>query len=119
MRCETKGIMSTDPAAGAPYVSTGQLPPTEHVRRLVNETYERFRANADGALSRVYPSLATVDPDRFGICVMSIRGLTATAGDADAEFSIMSVAKPFVFALMCSRARSRHGGSVRGSQRHG
>jgi glutaminase len=37
----------------------------------------------------------------FGICVADTRGLTAKAGDADVEFSIMSVAKPFVFALMC------------------
>ena len=94
--------MTTDPAVSTLYVSTGQLPPGEHVRLLVNEAYERFRANTDGALSRVYPSLATVDPDRFGICVANTRGLTATAGDAEVEFSIMSVAKPFVFALMCS-----------------
>jgi glutaminase len=34
-------------------------------------------------------------------CVANTRGLTADAGDADVEFTIMSVAKPFVFALMC------------------
>lgn len=93
--------MTTDPAASAPYVSTGNLPPAEHVRLLVNEAYERFRATAEGELSHVYPSLATVDPDKFGICVANTRGLTAKAGDADVQFSIMSVAKPFVFALMC------------------
>ena len=60
--------MTTDPAASAPYVSTGNLPPAEHVRLLVNEAYERFRATAEGELSHVYPSLATVDPDKFGIC---------------------------------------------------
>ena len=94
--------MTTDPAVSAPYVSTGSLPPADHVRLLVNEAYERFRANSVGELSHVYPSLATVDPDRFGICVANTQGLTAEAGDADVEFSIMSVAKPFVFALMCS-----------------
>ena len=93
--------MTTDPAPMAPYVSTGNLPPAEHVRLLVNEAYERFRANGEGELSHVYPSLTTVDPDKFGICVANTRGLTAKAGDADVEFSIMSVAKPFVFALMC------------------
>jgi glutaminase len=93
--------MSTDPASNAPYVSTGQLPPAEHVRLLVNEAYDRFRGNADGQLSHVYPSLAAVDPNTFGICVANTRGLSATAGDADVEFTIMSVAKPFVFALMC------------------
>jgi glutaminase len=93
--------MTTDPAVNAPYVSTGNLPPAKHVRLLVNEAYERFWANAEGELSQVYPSLAAVDADRFGICVANTRGLTADAGDADVEFTIMSVAKPFVFALMC------------------
>lgn len=55
-------------AAAAPYVSTGQLPPYERVGLLVNEAYHRFRDNTDGELPHVYPSLATVDPDRFGIC---------------------------------------------------
>ena len=93
--------MTSDPMVNAPYVSTGNLPPAEYVRLLVNEAYERFRPNVEGELSRVYPSLAAVDPDRFGICVANTRGLTADAGDADVEFTIMSVAKPFVFALMC------------------
>jgi glutaminase len=88
--------MTIDPTVDAPYVSTGNLPPAEQVRLLVNEAYERFRANAEGEVSHVYPSLAAVDPDRFGICVANTRGLTADAGDADVEFTIMSVAKPFV-----------------------
>ena len=83
------------------YVSTGRLPPEQHVRLLVDEALQQFRGNSDGDVSQVYPSLAAVDPDRFGICVANTRGLTAAAGDADVEFSIMSVAKPFVFALMC------------------
>jgi glutaminase len=94
--------MTTDPGLNAPYVSTGNLPPAEHVRFLINEAYERFGMNSEGELSHVYPSLAAVDPDTFGICVTNTQGLTAAAGDAAVEFSIMSVAKPFVFALMCA-----------------
>ena len=68
---------------------------------LVNEAHERFRVNAEGDLSHVYPSIAAADPDKFGICVANTRGLTADAGDADVDFTIMSVANPFVFALIC------------------
>jgi hypothetical protein len=50
--------MSTNPVAAAPYVSTGQLPPSERVGLLVNAAYQRFRDNRDGELSGVYPSLA-------------------------------------------------------------
>ena len=64
---EPRGV--TNPLAGAPYVSTGRLPPSERVGLLVNEAYDRFGDNTDGELSHVYPPLAAVDPDRFGICV--------------------------------------------------
>jgi glutaminase len=93
--------MTTDPAAPAAYVSTGDLPPDQDVRLLVEEAYQRFRASTEGEVSPVYPSLAAADPDHFGICVASTDGRTAAAGDSEVEFPVMSVAKPFVFALMC------------------
>ena len=37
----------------------------------------------------------------FGICVAGIGGNIYRVGDAGHEFTIMSVAKPFVFALVC------------------
>jgi glutaminase len=83
-----------------PFVSTGSLPPAERVRHLVDEAHQRFRGNSEGALSTVYPSLTQVDPDMFGICVANTSGATVEAGDSQVEFTIMSVAKPFVLALM-------------------
>ena len=96
-------------SADAPYVSTGHLPPGERVRALVDEAHERFRTNTAGELSRVYPKLAAVDPDTFGISVANTAGDSLEAGDADVEFTIMSVAKPFVLALMCAE----HGADAR------
>ena len=87
--------------AGAPFVSTGRLPEPELVRGLVDEAYERFRANPEGANSEVYPALARVPRDLFGLYVAGIHGETYGIGDAEHEFSIMSVSKPFVFALVC------------------
>ena len=84
-----------------PFVSTGELPPPELVRSLVAEAYERYKTNAEGASSRVYPVLARVPNDLFGVCVAGTSGNVYSAGDADYEFSIMSVSKPFVFALVC------------------
>ena len=40
-------------------------------------------------------------PDLFGICVVATHGAVFSVGDAEVEFAIMSVAKPFVFALVC------------------
>lgn len=83
------------------YVSTGELPDNELVQSLVDRAYERYRSIQEGETSQVYPALARTDPNLFGICLVSTRGATFTAGDADREFAIMSVSKPFVFSLIC------------------
>lgn len=83
-----------------PYISTGHLPPDENVKSLVAEAYEQFKANTDGANSQVYPALARVKNDLFGICVVGTTGNVYSAGDFEHEFTIMSVSKPFIFALV-------------------
>jgi glutaminase len=90
-----------DPGVESPFVSTGELPSAELVQLLVAEAHERYRANDDGATSQVYPALARARGDLFGICVAGIAGNLFAAGDAEAELTIMSVAKPFVYALVC------------------
>src|SRR6516164_964312 len=86
---------------GHGYVSTGHLPSPEMVKALVSEAYERFKLNGEGRNSDVYPALARVPRDLFGVCVVGTSGNVYAVGDSDYEFSIMSVSKPFVFALVC------------------
>jgi glutaminase len=81
------------------YVSTGRLPPPEDVQAWVDEAHASFAPTTDGHRSRVYPALAEVSPELFGVCVAGLNGTTYAAGDADARFAIMSVVKPFVLAL--------------------
>jgi glutaminase len=90
-----------DDATGAHYVSTGHLPPADQVRSLVAEAHARFKNNTDGRNSQVYPALARVPAQLFGVCVIGTTGNVYAIGDADYEFTIMSVSKPFVFALVC------------------
>ena len=71
------------------------------MRRSVEEAYQRYRSAAGGERSRVYPALARVPAGLFGICAVGTSGLVSAAGDAGYGFTIMSVAKPFVFALVC------------------
>jgi glutaminase len=91
----------TNNAVEAPYISTGQLPPPDVVKALVDRAYERFRSNTDGQNSQVYPALARVPSHLFGICEVGTNGKVYAAGDSDYAFTIMSVSKPFVFALVC------------------
>ncbi|MBV9941219.1 MAG: glutaminase A [Solirubrobacterales bacterium] len=83
------------------FVSTGELPDPGFVRALVDEVYERYRDNQEGRTS-TYAPLARVSHDLFGVCVADTHGAIYAVGDSQYEFSIMSVSKPFVFALVCS-----------------
>ena len=84
-----------------PQVSTGELPQPEQVRDLVTEAYERYRTNEDGAVADYIPALAAASPEWFGISVVGTRGRSFEIGDVETTFSIQSVSKPFVFALVC------------------
>jgi glutaminase len=83
------------------HVSTGRLPPAEFVRTLVAEAHGRYKSSAEGTNSQAYPALAEVASDLFGVCVVGSGGDVYAVGDAEYEFAIMSVSKPFVFALVC------------------
>jgi glutaminase len=98
--------MSNSDKAAAPelepaVVSTGSLPTPAQVDALVSEAHARYREDATGATSKVYPALERAAPELFGLCVISTSGSVHAAGDSERRFTIMSVAKPFVFALVC------------------
>jgi glutaminase len=93
--------MQPDATVDSWYVSTGHLPSPAQIQRWVDEAHERYRSVPDGENAQVYPALARVPSDMFGICAVGTSGNVYTAGDAASEFAIMSAAKPFVFALVC------------------
>lgn len=101
------------------FVSTGVLPTPDDVQRMVSTAWERFRANRDGELSQVYPALARVSPNQFGVALTGTSGRIHEAGDTGVPFPIMSVSKPFVFALVCQaigprEARAKLGANATG-----
>jgi glutaminase len=109
---------STDTAVPR-LVSTGSLPEPEHVRALLEAAHARYRDLDAGRLSEVYPVLAAADPRAFGLCVVAVTGTAHAVGDADLPFPVMSVSKPFVFALVCealgpAEARRRIGVNATG-----
>src|SRR4051794_41916947 len=83
-----------------PRVSTGDLPVPEEIRELVTVAYERYRGDNSGTVADYIPVLAEASPDLFGIAVVGPRGRSIEIGDVAARFSIQSVSKPFVFALV-------------------
>lgn len=83
-------------------VSTGELPSWQRIDERLTEAYERNVADESGRVADYIPELAAVDPSRFGICVADVDGGLHSAGDADVEFTIQSVSKAFVYAVVCS-----------------
>lgn len=86
-----------DPAA----VSTGRLPDPERVRALLAEAHARYRGDDEGAVADYIPALARVPRGLFGLCVCGVNGGVHGVGDFEHPFSIQSISKPFVFALVC------------------
>ncbi len=66
---------------------------------VLAELHVRLRAVNEGELAGYIPPLAQVDPELFGLALVSMDGHRYAAGDADTPFTIQSVAKPFIYAL--------------------
>lgn len=85
-------------------VATGLLPDRDEVDEAVAAAYEESRNVEGGDLADHIPSLAEADPELFGVCLAGVDGSIHEAGDADVEFTIQSISKAFVYALV-SQAR--------------
>ena len=83
------------------WVSNGHLPTAEVVQELVDEAHGRFAPVLDGQVADYIPALAAAVPENFGLCVSSCGGALFEAGEARVAFSIQSISKPFLFALIC------------------
>lgn len=81
--------------------STGALPRHDRVGDLVAHAHERYAGVDDGTVADYIPVLAEADPAWFGLSLTSIDGRCHSAGDTGIGFSIQSISKAFVFALVC------------------
>jgi glutaminase len=93
--------LHVDEAADRSTVSTGRLPPAQLVHARLKEAHEHFVNIRDGEVASYIPALARARRDVFALCVVGVDGTTCLAGECFHEFSIQSIAKPFVFALIC------------------
>ena len=82
-------------------VSTGELPMLEVVESLLVEVYDLYRSLDEGAVADYIPALANTDPSLYGVSIFGVGGRGASIGDAAHLFSLQSISKAFVFALVC------------------
>jgi glutaminase len=78
-------------------VSSGAQTPAE-IQQAVDAAFGKFRTLKEGKNADYIPALAKVDPNLFGIAVVTADGKVYTAGDVKTEVSIQSISKVFTMA---------------------
>ena len=77
---------------------TAGAQPTADPQSAVNAAFEHFKALKEGKNADYSPALAKVDPNLFGIALVTVDGKVFTAGDVKTEVSIQSISKVFTMA---------------------
>ncbi len=72
--------------------------PPAQIQQAVDAAYQRFRTLNEGKNADYIPALAKVDPNLFGIALVTADGKVYTAGDVKTEVSIQSISKVFTMA---------------------
>jgi glutaminase len=68
------------------------------MQKAVDAAYAKFRTLKEGKNADYIPALAKVDPNLFGIALVTADGKVYTAGDVKTEVSIQSISKVFTMA---------------------
>ena len=84
----------TPPAAG--------LPTDAELQSAMQRAYTANKGVTEGKNADYIPALAKVDPNLFGIAILTVDGRVFSIGDAGQTFSIQSISKPFVAAKLMS-----------------
>ena len=79
-------------------VSVTTLGAQANVQAAVDAAYQKYRTLKEGKNADYIPALAKVDPNLFGIAVVTPDGKVYTAGDIKTEVSIQSISKVFTMA---------------------
>jgi len=68
------------------------------IQHAVDAAHAEFRTLKEGKNADYIPALAKVDPNLFGIALVTVDGKRYTAGDIKTEVSIQSISKVFTMA---------------------
>ncbi len=70
----------------------------ERIEAALDAAYVQFKDLKEGANADYIPALAKVDPNIFGIALVTVDGRVYTKGDVGSEVSIQSISKVFTMA---------------------
>jgi glutaminase len=81
--------------------TTGAVPAGGRIDELLAAAHRRALSHTEGAVADYIPILAQADPEIFGACVADVDGGLHEIGETRVPFSIQSISKAFVYALLC------------------
>ena len=70
----------------------------QEIEAALKAAYAKYKDLQEGKNADYIPALAKVDPNLFGIVLVTVDGKTYTAGDIKTEVSIQSISKVFTMA---------------------
>jgi glutaminase len=79
----------------------------DDAQSAVNAAYTKYRTLKEGKNADYIPALAKVDPNLFGLALITVDGKTTTAGDIKSEVSIQSISKVFTLANVLQESGSK------------
>ena len=71
--------------------------------KIISEIYEEVKSGKpEGNVASYIPELSNVNPDKFGIALLTVDGSEFCFGDAEEKFSIQSISKVFALSIAFS-----------------
>jgi glutaminase len=94
-------------STGAGFARAAPLPGDDDLRSAVNSAYQKTQTVTGGKNADYIPALAKVDPNIFGVALVTVDGRVFTSGDIKSEVSIQSISKVFTLALVLQQRGSK------------
>jgi glutaminase len=93
-------LVSTLIAVIAAAILAASSPSPDEIQTALDAAYSKYKNLNEGKNADYIPVLARVDPELYGIAVVTVDGKTYTAGDVRSEVSIQSISKVFTLATV-------------------
>ena len=77
---------------------SAQAPSEQAINAALNSAYNKYKTLKEGKNADYIPALAKVDPEIYGIALVTTSGKVYTVGDVKSQVSIQSISKPFTLA---------------------
>jgi len=78
----------------------------QNIQAALDAAYAKYKTLQEGKNADYIPALAKVDPNLYGIALVTVSGKAYTAGDTKSEVSIQSISKVFTLANVMEESGS-------------